>query len=41
VGSEEAEFSETLVTLGVMQDAPMSISYPTKSLLNFTVEGLT
>ena len=41
VGSEDEEFSETLVTLGVMQDAPMSISYPTKSLLNFTVEGLT
>jgi hypothetical protein len=41
VGSEDAEFSETLVSLGVMQDAPASINYPTKSLLNFTVEGLT
>ena len=41
VGSEDPEFSETLVTLGVMQDAPASINYPTKSLLNFTVEGLT
>lgn len=41
VGSEDPEFSETLVTLGVMQDAPASINYPTKTLLNFTVEGLT
>lgn len=41
VGSEEAQFSETLVTLGVMQDAPASINYPTETLLNFTVEGLT
>jgi hypothetical protein len=24
-----------------MQDAPASINYPTQSLLNFTVEGLT
>lgn len=41
VGSEDEQLSETLVTLGVMQDAPASINYPTKSLLNFTIEGLT
>lgn len=41
VGSEDPQFSETLVTLGVMQDAPASINYPTETLLNFTVEGLT
>lgn len=41
VGSEDDEFSETLVTLGVMRDAPASINYPTKTLLNFTIEGLT
>jgi len=41
VGSEDPNFSETLVTLGVMQDAPASISYPQHSLLNFTIEGLT
>lgn len=41
VGSEDEQFSETLATLGVMQDAPASINYPTHTLLNFTVEGLT
>gem|GEM_PF-4495402 len=41
VGSEDEQFSETLVTLGVMKDAPASINYPTETLLNFTIEGLT
>ena len=41
VGSEDDRFSETLVTLGVLQDAPASINYPNHTLLNFTIEGLT
>jgi hypothetical protein len=41
VGSDNDMYSETLVTLGVMQDAPVSINYATNSVLNFTIEGLT
>jgi hypothetical protein len=41
VGSAADMYSETLVTLGVMQDAPVSINYSTNSVLNFTIEGLT
>lgn len=41
VGSIDPDYSETLVMLGVMTDMPLSIPYPTHSLLNFTIEGLT
>lgn len=41
LGSEDPQFSESLVTLGVLQLAKPSINYPTETVLNFTVEGLT
>jgi hypothetical protein len=41
VGSEDPNFSETLVTLGVLTEAKPSINYPTETVLNLTVEGLT
>jgi hypothetical protein len=41
VVSEHADFSETLVTLGVMQDLPASIDHIDYTLLSFTVKGLT
>jgi hypothetical protein len=41
VGTELAKYSETLVTLGVMEDIPASLDYQDHSLINFTVKGLT
>jgi hypothetical protein len=41
VGTELQQYSETLVTLGVMEDIPASLDYQDHSLLNFTVKGLT
>lgn len=41
VVSEHPDFSETLVTLGVMQDLPASIDHIDYTLLSFTVKGLT
>lgn len=41
VGSEDERFSELLVTLGVLQEARPSITYPEQTLLTFQVEGLT
>lgn len=41
VGSEDPNFSETLVTLGVLMEAKPSINYPTETVLNFSIEGLT
>jgi hypothetical protein len=41
VGTDLPQYSETLVTLGVMEDIPASLDYQDHSLLNFTVKGLT
>jgi hypothetical protein len=41
VVSENPDFSETLVTLGVMQDLPASIDHIDYTLLSFNVKGLT
>jgi hypothetical protein len=41
VVSDHPDFSETLVTLGVMQDVPASIEHLDHILLSFTVKGLT
>jgi hypothetical protein len=41
VGTDLPQYSETLVTLGVMEDIPASLDYEDHSLLNFTVKGLT
>ena len=41
VVSDHPDFSETLVTLGVMQDVPASIEHLDHILLSFNVKGLT